>query len=73
MAQTQNTWLQRCVEGVLSSVQIEALARKHGVLVRQRKLDIVLFVRTLVLGFGACPPLIQRRVRSPTQRADAHC
>ena len=53
MAQEQNTWLQRCVEGVLSAQQIEKMAREHGVIVRQRKLDVVLFVRTLVLGFGA--------------------
>lgn len=53
MARGQNTWLKRCVEGVLSAAQIEEMAREHGVLVRQRKRDVVLFVRTLVLGFGA--------------------
>jgi hypothetical protein len=53
MTQGKNTWVQRCVEGVISAGVIEEMARQHGVLVRQRKLDVVLFVRTLVLGFGA--------------------
>lgn len=53
MAQGKNTWLQRCVEGVISAAQIEEMARQQGVLRRRRKLEIVLFVRTLVLGFGA--------------------
>ena len=68
MARRQNTWLQRCVEGVLSAGQIEEMARQHGVLVRQRKLDVVLFVRTLVLGFGAAGGRSMSELRRTYQR-----
>lgn len=53
MAQNKSRAIRAAVESVLPEALIEELARQHGVLRRQRKLDLVLFIRALVLGFAA--------------------
>ncbi len=52
MALCDDSLFSRAVERVLPAAKIRELSEETGVVRRRRKLDTVLFVRTLVLGFG---------------------
>ena len=52
MALCEDTEFSRAVERVLPAAKIQQLGEETGTVRRRRKLDLVLFVRTLVLGFG---------------------
>ena len=53
MALCEDTEFSRAVERVLPAAKIQQLGEETGTVRRRRKLDLVLFVRTLVPGFGA--------------------
>ena len=52
MADRQSTQVRRALKSVFSDDQLESLARASGFLKRQRKINVVTFFWTLVLGFG---------------------
>ncbi len=52
MPKKTNSPIRDAIESVLAPVRINALARQLGVVKRQRKVDIVVFVGAVVLGFA---------------------